>query len=242
MINTDFWVDQYIHSLKSEMRYFYLYLLTNPHTNITGIYQVPVDYMAVETGLTSEKIINSLKELEAAGKLIYYDGWIILFNKLKWQGEKIKSAIKSDIEKLPINIREKLNQIGYVYHIDRVYDFTLNTIELNTIELSNINKDIKDIDYNIYISIWEKYGYKPKKLTLNSDRKKHLQARLQNKDFDFEKILDTAKKSNDFIQKYITFDWLTKNDTNWRKVIEGNYLNTTESGKEITAAPKIKTL
>lgn len=34
MVQTAFWYDDYVSSLTRDERYFFLYVLTNPHTNI----------------------------------------------------------------------------------------------------------------------------------------------------------------------------------------------------------------
>lgn len=44
-----------------------LYLLTNPHTNMFGLYYLPIPLMTHETGLSVRKIISILGQLQAIG-------------------------------------------------------------------------------------------------------------------------------------------------------------------------------
>ena len=50
-ISINFWTDSKIDDdFTPEDKYFYLYLLTNPHTNICGCYEISMKQMERETG------------------------------------------------------------------------------------------------------------------------------------------------------------------------------------------------
>jgi hypothetical protein len=80
-----------------------------------------------------------------------------------------------------------------------------------------------------YIFIWNVFA-KENKLSeikaMSEKRKKKLNVRIREKPFDIIKILSVAKKS-DFIlsSNWFSFDWIIENQTNYMKVIEGNYSN-----------------
>lgn len=57
LIRTVFWDDHYISNLDKMERYMFLYLLTNTHTNISGIYQLNIKYVTIDTGFTKEEAI-----------------------------------------------------------------------------------------------------------------------------------------------------------------------------------------
>ena len=68
-VQTSFWTDVKIaDDFNPEDRYFYLYLFTNPHTNLCGCYEVSVRILlqrAIEELRAFEKRYSSLKgELE----------------------------------------------------------------------------------------------------------------------------------------------------------------------------------
>lgn len=79
-----------------------------------------------------------------------------------------------------------------------------------------------------YFDLWNCFAAKysrPAVKALNENRKKKLQARLRNKEFDFVKILSVAAVSTKALELgFLTFDWLIENETNFLKVLEGNYL------------------
>ena len=73
-ISVTFWTDSKIDDdFTPEDKYIFLYLLTNPHTNICGCYELSIKQMIKETGYTSEKIKQELQRLEKVHKVILYD-------------------------------------------------------------------------------------------------------------------------------------------------------------------------
>ena len=74
LVYTDFWEDpKVMEEMTPEDRYFYLYLLTNPHTNMIGIYQILKKQMAFELGYSPESINSLLDRFINHHKLIKYD-------------------------------------------------------------------------------------------------------------------------------------------------------------------------
>lgn len=113
-INTKFWSDNFIVELNPLDRYLFLYFLTNEHTNICGIYELPLKRMADETGIEKEMLLKMLKRLK--GKVEYIDGWIYLKNFTKHQSlsEKIIIGIENGKKLVPDSILKK------IYLIDKV--------------------------------------------------------------------------------------------------------------------------
>lgn len=104
MIRTAFWDDHYITHLEKQERYMFLYLLTNSHTNISGIYQLNIKYVTIDTGFTKEEAIAIFKKFERDGKAKYHDGWIVMRNWIKHQktGSKdVEKGINKYIERSP---------------------------------------------------------------------------------------------------------------------------------------------
>lgn len=105
-INTKFWSDSFIVDLNPLDRYLFLYLLTNEHTNIAGIYELPITRMAQETGIDKEMIPKMLRRMN--NKVRHIKGWIIIknFQKHQQNGEKIHLGITNIMAELPLEIRE----------------------------------------------------------------------------------------------------------------------------------------
>jgi len=87
VIKTKFWKDSYIVGLNLHERHLFLYLLTNPSTNISGIYEINVREIHFDTGITKNKIIQILDKFEKDRKIKYVDGWIAIKNWTKHQLE-----------------------------------------------------------------------------------------------------------------------------------------------------------
>ena len=85
MIDTRFWSDNFISDLNPLDRYLFLYFLTNEHTNICGIYEVPLRRIADETGIEKEMLTKMMKRLK--GKIEYIDGWVAIRNFAKYQSD-----------------------------------------------------------------------------------------------------------------------------------------------------------
>lgn len=80
-----------------------------------------------------------------------------------------------------------------------------------------------------YVDFWNVFAGKhslPKITAVSKKRKQHFSVRIKEKDFDFPKILGKAKVSDFLLTgSWFGFDWLIKNDSNYLKVLEGNYDN-----------------
>ena len=109
LINTKFWSDGFIVGLKPIERYLFLYFLTNEHTELCGVYELPLEVIMRETGNDSSTIMNAFKSFK--GKINYVDGWVKVNNFLKNQNvnENVKKGAKRSLEAIPSKILEKFN-------------------------------------------------------------------------------------------------------------------------------------
>lgn len=126
-IDTIFWRDEYISNLDPSEKLLYLYLLTNPDTNVSGIYQLPVKIISADTGFDREMVIKILDRFQKDGKIECSNGWIKVVNFVKHQNTNsplIQKAIETELKSAPNDLK---------YGIDRVYDST---------SLSKLNQDI----------------------------------------------------------------------------------------------------
>jgi len=91
-INTRFWNDSYVSELDPIEKLLFVYFLTNEHTNISGIYELPLKIMAVETGIDEsmfKKIIPRIKD-----KVRYINGYVIIKNFVKYQKTESELTLK----------------------------------------------------------------------------------------------------------------------------------------------------
>lgn len=142
IINTKFWNDNFIVELDPLERYLFIYLLTNEHTNICGIYELPLRVMAFESGLDKEMLNKMLPRL--AEKINYLDGWVCIRNFMKHQATssmKVQTGIEVELQKIPLEILDKL--IEYRYPINRVSN---HIIYSNTNSNTNSNTKVVKFD------------------------------------------------------------------------------------------------
>lgn len=131
-INTKFWSDNWVSELNPLERYLFLYFLTNEHTNIAGLYELPLRTMAFETGIDKEMLVKMLPRFE--GKVYYIEGWIFLKNFAKHQAvnDSVKKGITASMKEIPAEIRAKADSLGTASPQDPTY------LNLN----SNLNLDL----------------------------------------------------------------------------------------------------
>ena len=130
-----FWTDPKVdEDFTPEDKYFYLYLITNPHTNICGCYEVGYRQMARETGYNEDTIKRLIERFKTIHKVIdyseeYREMLIINWHKYNWSNsdklisgvEKASSAIKNPHFKEYIDsvlASDDRVSIGYTYTMD----------------------------------------------------------------------------------------------------------------------------
>lgn len=147
-INTQFWRDSYIANLDPSEKLVFLYLITNPDTNISGIYQVPLKIIATDTGFDKDMIIKILNRFEKDGKVKYENGWVALKNFQKNQNEKspaVAIGIDNEMKNAPETLQKwvKSKEIDCqvtVSHLNLDLDLDL---DLDSDLNSNIDSDIE---------------------------------------------------------------------------------------------------
>lgn len=101
-IYISFWSDTKVcDDFSPEDKYFYIYLLTNPHTNICGCYEISSSQMAQELGYNEESVKKLLRRMEQTHDVIRYN-WqkkellILNWHKYNWtKSPKMVSAVRA---------------------------------------------------------------------------------------------------------------------------------------------------
>lgn len=133
-ISLSFWTDSKVDDhFTPEDKYFYLYLLTNPHTNLCGCYEISMKQMERETGYNQDAVKRILERMEQTHDVIRFcaqtnEILLLNFHKYNWTGSpKSKKAIEREIAQVKNeDFREYLRQllslcdqsIPYGYPID----------------------------------------------------------------------------------------------------------------------------
>lgn len=73
-ISMDFWTDgKVVDDFTPEDKYFYIYVLTNPHTNLCGCYEVSMRQMATETGYNADSILRLIDRFHNVHRVLEYN-------------------------------------------------------------------------------------------------------------------------------------------------------------------------
>ena len=138
-----FWTDSFINdNFSAEDKYFYLYLLTNLHTNLCGCYEVSEKQIAKEMGYSLESIEAILDRFTKTYDLIRYNRvtkelLVLKWSKYNWNASsRFRVAVENELEKVKDDsfriYLEKLldgEEIDKrIYPIDRVMSENTNSI------------------------------------------------------------------------------------------------------------------
>lgn len=201
-VSMSFWTDNKVtDDFTPEDRYFYLYLFTNPHTNLCGCYEVSIKQMANETGYSKDSVENLIERFEKVHKVLKFSREtkeILLLNwsKYNWtSSEKFRKPLAKEIDSVKnLKFREFLADI-----FENGYGIDTNCIDTSvtvtdTVTVSDTDNNyiniIKDIIDYLNLVLNTNYRYK----TVNTQ--KHINARLNDGYVfeDFKTVIDKKVK------------------------------------------------
>lgn len=139
-ISVTFWSDSKVDDdFTPEDKYFYLYLMTNPHTSICGCYEISMKQMERETGYNTDTVKRLIQRMQEIHEVIRYcadtkEVLILNWWKYNWSSsQKVKNAIVSVAEHIK---HEPFKR----YVIDRVcirYEYGMHTTDTDTVSESD---------------------------------------------------------------------------------------------------------
>jgi hypothetical protein len=123
-ISTSFWDDAWIQELDPSEKLLYLYLMTNPLTNIAGVYKITVRRIVFDTGFNKDTVERILERFENDKKVFLYNEFVIIPTWPKhqrWdQRTKIRDGIISVLQDVPKEVINFANEIGYDFDLKLV--------------------------------------------------------------------------------------------------------------------------
>ena len=129
-VHISFWTDPKVDDdFTPEDKYFYLYLLTNPHTNICGCYEISMKQMVRETGYNEDTVKRLLNRMEYTHNVIQYDSstkevFIPRWGKYNWFNSKdTMSGVAKVVSCIKSLITE--NSADFVNSFHTAYDKSL---------------------------------------------------------------------------------------------------------------------
>jgi len=166
-IKDSFWTDPYIEKLSPDYKLIFLYLLTNPLANISGVYEIRIKRMAFETGYDTEVVENILKKFVKDKKIIQFKSWIVIVNHIKHQslGDLTAKGINREIKEAPQEIQDlfeektlvntkgeeysvllfKENDISLISPLQAPIFGAYSEVKLSKVKLSSIYGEFKNV-------------------------------------------------------------------------------------------------
>ncbi len=208
MVQTTFWSDEkVIDDFAPEDKFFYLYILTNPHTNLCGCYQISFKQMVLELGYTEEKIKKLINRFEKVHNLIRYsietkEVLITNWYKYNWTSSaKFRKPLLEEINRIKKDAFKKFllavfenptdESIPYAYGIDT----SDSVVVTDTVPNKEGNKEaIKEIVDYLNLKTGKSFQ------TKSTETVKHINARLREgySVEDFKTVID--KKTEQWLK------------------------------------------
>lgn len=200
-INLSFWTDSKVdEDFTPEDKYFYLYLLTNPQTNICGCYEVSIKQMSNQTGYNKDTIERLIKRFEDVHRIIAYSKstreiLVLNWHKYNWtKSPKMITAVESVSKyikskkfrdytfRLIDDLKNGRTSIPYQYPIETsdsvsgcsvpVYSVPDYSSDISNNNISNIKTE-EQIGMDIIDAVWNEY---PRRENKNGITKKAKEA------------------------------------------------------------------
>ena len=118
MVDSSFWTDNKTEDFTPEDKYFMLYLLTNPHASLLGIYPFGIKVASFETGYSPEAIKVLLDRFEHKYRVVMYSHEtqeIAVLNWLKHSimkgGTPVMDGLMADAKR----VKDKFAQSGFPF-------------------------------------------------------------------------------------------------------------------------------
>jgi hypothetical protein len=113
VVQTKFWEDNWVIELTHKEKLAFLYFVTNPRVNLSGVYQLPDKFILNDLDLTSSELTAIKNKFTKTDKVHFVDGFVILRNSRKYNNffkgnEWQRKAFHREIELLPKSVFEYL--------------------------------------------------------------------------------------------------------------------------------------
>lgn len=239
-VNTRFWDDSYVINLDPIEKLLFLYFLTNPLTNLAGIYEIALRRIAFDTGIDKEMVSKILERFEKDKKIYYRENYLILANFYKNQNYNPSMLTNAEnyINSLPKSI------ISFIENLEgQPVASLLPTCGQEEEEEEGESEGEKEgkgkIDTLSLLNHWNSFAEElglAKIKEITNKRLAHVKRRLKEPNFDFIKIIEQVKRS-DFLKGKndrgwkVDFDFIFGSTDNYLKILEGKYeTNRTNNG------------
>ena len=191
-VQLSFWTDNKIEDeFTPEDKYFYLYLLTNPQTNICGCYEVSYTQLTNQTGYNKDTVNRLIDRFENIHKIIKFNKntkEMLILNWYKYNWSKSEDTLKG-VEKVANHIKcDEYRK--YIFDlINSIRNKTpirgsIDTVQASVSDTDTVINNINTKDDNTLNTIKEIINYFNDKCNTNykysvKSNQEHIRARLK---------------------------------------------------------------
>jgi len=238
-VHVSFWNDtKIIDEMTPEDRYFMLYILSNPHTNQVGCYEISVRDISKETGYTEESVKKLLERFEKKLKVAKYSKktkelLIVNWHKYNWTSSpKVKACIDKELK----SVKNKEFR-DFIINVCIPYTYPMHTHTQEEEEKEEEEEQEQEEEKNnIYSLIIDYLNQKTSKNFKSTSKKTrgYINARLK-ENFtidDFQKVIDIKteewnndKKMCNYLRPETLFGNKFESYLNQKKTTKTEYIN-----------------
>lgn len=241
-VDSRFWSDSWVQSSLNPLdRYLFIYLLTNERSSWCGVYELPLKFIANETGIEKDELERSMLP-RLAPKILYIDGWIAIKNFEKYHtntSPKTQKGIEVAWSTVPERIRLKIKEIwGNEYPIQGVSSSTSTSSSTSS---TTYITDCKEI----FSEFWTEYPSTKRNARKEEVFRKFIKGNpsLEELTRRLNHLKEQKEKDRKWIDGYIPNMTTYFNQERWNMEIEGirlgskpaNVLTTDHSKKLVEA-------
>ncbi len=128
-VDTDFWDDKWVRSLPKDGKHLFMYFLTNPKTNIAGVYRITTETMSHDTAIDEDDVKDLIWLYTHDGKaFMYHEEWLALVNSPKHQKIRERDNNRQGVNRILLNLPDDV--WDFIIACGYKYKF-INDIERN---------------------------------------------------------------------------------------------------------------
>lgn len=159
-ISTTFWTDSKVSDdFTADDKYLYLYLFTNPHSNLCGCYEVSYKQIAYEASISVDKAKKLIDRLQNEFNVIRYDNktkevLILNWHKYNWtKSEKFRKPLLKEIEKVKSPLFREYLLKAFNGELDTVSNFEDTVSEIEDTVSNDENNGEYPIDTTVTVTV-----------------------------------------------------------------------------------------
>lgn len=218
IIQTRYWDDNVVQEMGKDAKLLFMYLITCPFINISGVFEISDAQIRFHTGFTPKELEDAKQELITWDRVRFCKGWIRIVNAMKWNNytnsSSNETAYEREINTVPSDVLDCLTS-SVESTPDSSVESTAKTVTINKKqEIINNKSEIKnqkEIDEDFLNELAGRFpdvnvAYEWEKardwLASSGKRKKDLRAFLRNwvrRSYE-EKSVKSGRKAGEFTQ------------------------------------------